>query len=252
MRTTTMLPGALTTALAALLSVLVLGPATESARIPGEPAASSEPAGPAAPARKRSQARDVLPLAVDGPGRLARDPLDALRRAFEDSGAAAERGPVLRPRAAGPRGSSGCTLPDPTRRGGCLTVTTLRGLEALAAEFGGWRDGPVIRSASCWDAHAWNPASDHPHGRACDLFPSAPGTFPHGEELANGWRVANWFRARAESLRVKYVIWQGRYWDPTVPDRNGGWGEPYTGGGVYDVRDATGGHYDHLHVSFAE
>ena len=31
-----------------------------------------------------------------------------------------------------------------------------------------------------------------------------------------------------------------------------GWGRRYSGGGVYDVRDATGGHYDHVHVSFRE
>ena len=30
----------------------------------------------------------------------------------------------------------------------------------------------------------------------------------------------------------------------------GGWGHPYTGGGVYDPNDAVGGHYDHIHVSF--
>ncbi|PXY17485.1 hypothetical protein BA062_37515 [Prauserella flavalba] len=63
--------------------------------------------------------------------------------------------------------------------------------------------------------------------------------------------MAAWLRVNAEALRVKYVIWQGRYWDPTTSDQEG-WGERYTGGGVYNVADPTGGHYDHIHVSFRE
>lgn len=147
-------------------------------------------------------------------------------------------------------GATRCRPPDPTGRG-CLTGATRHGLAAVSAAFGGWSGGPVIRSAGCWDEHAWNPRSDHPRGRACDLFAARPGTFAAGAELDGGWRVANWFRSHAGPLRVKYLIWQGRYWDPTVPDR-GGWGRRYTGGGVYDVRNATGGHFDHVHVSFRE
>ncbi|HXV92531.1 MAG TPA: hypothetical protein VD813_04470, partial [Pseudonocardia sp.] len=147
-------------------------------------------------------------------------------------------------------GATGCELADPTGDG-CLTGATRHGLEAAAAAFGGWSGGPVIRSAGCWDPHRWNPRSDHPRGKACDLFPTAPGTFADGADLDAGWRLAEWFRTHAEPLRVKYLIWQGRYWDPGVADE-GGWGRRYTGGGVYDVRDATGGHYDHIHVSFRE
>jgi len=149
-------------------------------------------------------------------------------------------------------GATGCELDDPTRDDGCLSGATRHGLEAVSAEFGGWSDGPVIKSAGCWDAHAWNPRSDHPRGRACDLFPTAPGTFAEGGNLDAGWRVADWFREHAAALKVKYLIWQGRYWDPDVEDGGGGWGRRYTGGGVYDVQDATGGHYDHIHVSFEE
>jgi len=119
----------------------------------------------------------------------------------------------------------------------------------VSAAFDGWRGGPTIRSAGCWDRHAWNPQSDHPRGRACDLFATEPGRFAVGDELDGGWRVARWVRDHAEPLQVKYVIWQGRYWDPRVRDQDG-WGRRYSGGGVYDVRDATGGHYDHVHVSF--
>lgn len=147
-------------------------------------------------------------------------------------------------------GATGCTLPDPTG-GRCLTGATRHGLGEVGMAFDGWKGGPVIRSAGCWDRHAWNPRSDHPQGRACDLFATKPGRFADGAELADGWRIARWFRDHAGSLRVKYVIWQGRYWDPRVGDQDG-WGRRYSGGGVYDVRDATGGHYDHVHVSFRE
>jgi hypothetical protein len=147
-------------------------------------------------------------------------------------------------------GATGCSLPDPTG-GRCVTGATRHGFDEVSAAFDGWRDGPVIRSAGCWDRHAWNPRSDHPQGRACDLFATRPGRFAGGAELAEGWRVARWVRGHAEPLQVKYVIWQGRYWDPRVADQDG-WGRRYSGAGVYDVRDATGGHYDHVHISFRE
>jgi hypothetical protein len=156
----------------------------------------------------------------------------------------------LRDPAAWTGGPTGCRLPDPTG-GRCLTGATHHGLDAAAAAFHGWDAGPAIRSAGCWDRHAWNPRSDHPQGRACDLFATRAGRFADGAELADGWRVAQWFRGHAGPLRVKYVIWQGRYWAPSVRDQDG-WGRRYSGGGVYDVAGATGGHYDHVHVSFRE
>ena len=44
-------------------------------------------------------------------------------------------------------------------------------------------------------------------------------------------------------------FWQGRIWSAGSSDDGDGWGRPYTGGGVYDPEDATGGHFDHVHVS---
>lgn len=154
-------------------------------------------------------------------------------------------------------GATGCNPPDPTgsdhpNGSGCLTGATRHGLDAVSAAFGGWRGGPVIHSAGCWDRHAWNPSSDHPRGKACDFMVTRPGTFAKGAELADGWKVAQWLRANAGPLQVKYVIWQGRYWDPSVRDDPGSWGDRYTGAGIYDVRTATGGHYDHVHASFRE
>ena len=140
-----------------------------------------------------------------------------------------------------------CTATDPTG-GRCLTPATRHAHDELVRVFGPPGPGQPIRSAGCWDPHAWNPRSDHPRGRACDYFPTTAGTFPDGADLANGWKLAEWLRAHADVLDVKYLIWQGRFWSPTTPDL-GGWGRPYTGGGVYDATDATGGHYDHIHLS---
>ncbi|MDQ4115746.1 MAG: lytic transglycosylase domain-containing protein [Actinomycetota bacterium] len=150
-------------------------------------------------------------------------------------------------------GRTPCKPPDPTRPDdGCLTGAARHGLRAAERVFGGLDGGPVIKKAGCWDAHAWNPTSDHPKGRACDLFPGPAGTFPKGDALDHGWRIAHWFEANAGPLKVKYLIWQGRYWDSSVRADGSGWGRRYTGGGVYDTKDPTGGHYDHVHVSFAE
>lgn len=145
-------------------------------------------------------------------------------------------------------GSTGCVIDDPTTTG-CVTAATAHALAEIDRAFGSYRQGPTILSAGCWDAHAWNPTSDHPKGRACDLFIGKAGTFPTGAALDHGWALANWLRANAAALRVRYVIWQGRIWQADTNRDTGGWGTKYTGGGIYDPTDATGGHYDHIHVS---
>ncbi len=139
-------------------------------------------------------------------------------------------------------GAGDCTVPDPTGTGGCVTPATAWLLGQVAGVFPGL---PV----SCWDAHAWNPDSDHPQGRGCDYTFGVMGSFPGPQDTAFGWSVAEWLRTNADPLRVDYVIWQGRIWSSSRPDE--GW-RPYTGGGVYDPRDPTGGHYDHIHVSVAQ
>lgn len=68
--------------------------------------------------------------------------------------------------------------------------------------------------------------------------------------MDNWWRVTEWFRQNADALHVSYIIWQGRIWTAGSADQKG-WGRPYAGGGVYDPGNAVGGHYDHLHISFA-
>jgi hypothetical protein len=147
-------------------------------------------------------------------------------------------------------GPAGCVVPDPTTKG-CLTAATAHALEQIDQQFGGYRKGPKILSAGCWDAHAWNPTSDHPKGRACDFFFGKAGTFASGAELDHGWELARWLRSNAAALRVSYVIWQGRIWQADTNRDVGGWGTKYSGGGIYDPNDATGGHFDHAHVSIA-
>ncbi|WP_280114469.1 lytic transglycosylase domain-containing protein [Kineococcus rubinsiae] len=138
--------------------------------------------------------------------------------------------------------SAGCRLSDPTGTGGCVTAATDWGVRQIWATFG-------ERPASCWDAHAWNPTSDHPQGKGCDITFGRLGSFPAPADVTSGWQLAAWLQMNAGPLHVKYVIWQGRIWSA---GRNGeGW-RIYTGGGVYDAGDPTGGHYDHVHVSFID
>jgi hypothetical protein len=61
---------------------------------------------------------------------------------------------------------------------------------------------------------------------------------------ARGDQIANWAVKTAAQTGVHYVIWYGKIWSA----RRGTW-IPYNGGGVYDPTDATGGHFDHVHVS---
>ncbi len=82
-------------------------------------------------------------------------------------------------------GTPGCVVPDPTS-GGCLTRAAAHGLAEIGRVFGGIRKGPKIRAVSCWDEHAWNPTSDHPKGRACDIYTGAAKQFAAGPALANG------------------------------------------------------------------
>jgi hypothetical protein len=155
------------------------------------------------------------------------------------TGAAARPGDVPTPYTGA---STGCSLPDPTGTGGCVTGATAWLLDQVAQHI---HTGRV----SCWDAHAWNPTSDHPRGRACDYTIGRPGRMPTAAQVAQGWRLATWLRAHEGPLHVAYVIWQGRIW--SAARDTAGW-RPYTGGGVYDPADITGGHYDHVHVSLTD
>ena len=136
-----------------------------------------------------------------------------------------------------------CTLKDPTqpsRRGACVTPRT----ERLVQQIEAMRVGD--NGIACWDPHAWNPTSDHPKGRACDVTFGSLGKFPKGADKENGDRLAEWLVSNADTWGISYVIWQGRVWSTARAGQ--GW-RPYTGGGIYDPSDPTGGHFDHIHVS---
>ncbi len=135
-----------------------------------------------------------------------------------------------------PGTAGGCTVPDPTGTGGCVTPRTAHLVVQLRHTFG---DIPIW----CWAARPNNPTSDHPTGRACDITFGAIGRFPTTTERADGWRMTDWLTGNAEPLGITYLIWDGRIWSPTS-----GW-RTYTGGGIYNPNHPTGGHYDHIHVS---
>lgn len=156
------------------------------------------------------------------------------------AGTATEAAPG--PAAAFTGASGGCVVRDPTGTGGCVTAATAWLLSQVETTFG-------HLPASCWDAHAWNPTSDHPKGRACDFTFGTAGLFPGPADTARGWQLAAWLTTNASALKVAYVIWQGHIWSAARASE--GW-RTYTGGGVYDVREATGGHYDHVHVSVTQ
>lgn len=128
------------------------------------------------------------------------------------------------------------TVPDPTGTGGMVTPRTALWVERIRKEL-------HVGSMTCWDAHLWNPTSDHPKGKACDVM-VGPDARKSASQRANGNKIANWSIRTAAQTGVHYVIWYGQIWTA----QTGRW-RTYDGGGIYDPSDATGGHYNHVHVS---
>lgn len=128
------------------------------------------------------------------------------------------------------------SVTDPTGTGGLVTQRTAAWVAQARSALS---DPPM----SCWDAHVWNPTSDHPKGKACDVFVGGDAR-RSAAGRAKGDSIANWTIQTAATTGVRYVIWYGKIWSA----RTGEW-KPYNGGGVYNPSDATGGHYDHVHVS---
>jgi Transglycosylase SLT domain len=140
-------------------------------------------------------------------------------------------------------GATGCSYPDPTGNK-CLTAATNHGYHQIRAAFGDrWK------YFECFSYRAPNSngyVGEHPLGRACDIGPGTIGRHPTEAEKANGWALAGWLRANAGALKVWYVIYQGRIWNiHRQQDEGGQWGHRYTANS-----GVTGGHYDHVHVSF--
>lgn len=84
-----------------------------------------------------------------------------------------------------------------------------------------------------------NPTSDHPAGRAVDVMIE---NYSSSTGIAEGDEIAEWVRAHATELGVKYVIWRAQIWN--VGDA--GW-SPYSH--PSGATDDTSLHMDHVHVS---
>jgi len=129
------------------------------------------------------------------------------------------------------------TVPDPVIPTARITPRTAVVVDAVRD--GGWDGGGL----GCWDQHAWNPASDHPLGRACDVMFA----HPDPDAIARGWALANHLVANQAELGIRYLIWQGRFWSASSPLA---WTEYRSGVyGCPDPADVTGCHYDHVHIS---
>ena len=99
------------------------------------------------------------------------------------------------------------TVPDPSGTGGHVTPRTAALYHALAAA------GALPDGATCWDPHLQNPDSDHPRGRACDVF-----FHPHDPaDVARGWNLARRLTANQAVYGVHYLIWQGLIWSAEHP-----------------------------------
>jgi hypothetical protein len=113
-----------------------------------------------------------------------------------------------------------------------LTPTAKRLYDLVVRTFdvhaiGGWRPSGSV------------PGSDHPRGRALDVFVG----YPSVEGQALGWRIANWAADNAWALDVKYVIFNGRIW---TEER--GW-HGYRHPSDPCNCDPTLRHDDHVHIS---
>ena len=115
-----------------------------------------------------------------------------------------------------------------------LTPDALRVLRCVRQEFGDHGFGGVGERAA-------NPGSDHPAGRAVDVMIR---DWETDESNAHGWLIAEWLRANAAALGVKYVIWDAEIW--SVDRAEEGW-RAYTHPSGAD--DPTNAHLDHVHVS---
>lgn len=132
--------------------------------------------------------------------------------------------------AAGPKGSGGCTVNDPTTSG-CITPRLAHALSEAR------KDG-FTRHTACFRQQN---SGEHPKGRACD-FASDKNGFggdATGASRDYGDRLAKYFVNNADPLGVLYVIWYRRIWLPSS-----GW-KSYSGAGG----DPSSDHTNHVHLS---
>lgn len=98
------------------------------------------------------------------------------------------------------------TMPDPTTTGGRITPRTYVLVRALQQR------GMTGDGIACF-GYRPNPTSDHPRGRACDIFFD-----PHNpQSVAEGWRVVNWLITHQARLGIKYIVWDDLFWSAADP-----------------------------------
>ena len=115
-----------------------------------------------------------------------------------------------------------------------LQATAMRGLRCVKAAF------PAIKYMGGKGGRPIG-TSDHPKGLAVDFM------IPKWSTKAGnsfGWQVAKWVQANAKALRVKYIIWDVRKWNPSANDS---W-RPYRH--PLGNSNPTVAHRNHVHVSF--
>jgi hypothetical protein len=165
-------------------------------------------------AKRKSQAENALKAANQG----------------QDADAPSGGGGSTARASAGPSGSGGCTVNDPTTSG-CITPRLLHALKEAQA------DG-FTRFVSCFREQN---SGEHPKGRACDFAADKNGFGGDatGASRDYGDRLANYFVRNDSQLGVLYVIWYRRIWLPSS-----GW-KSYSGAGG----DPSSDHTNHVHLS---
>ena len=94
------------------------------------------------------------------------------------------------------------TVTDPTGTGGLVTPRTAAWVAEARKNLGTF-------SMSCWDAHVWNPTSDHPRGKACDVMVGADAR-SSSPARARGDQIANWAvkTAGADRRALRHLVRQ--------------------------------------------
>ncbi|MBA3019629.1 endonuclease/exonuclease/phosphatase family protein [Propionicimonas sp.] len=131
-------------------------------------------------------------------------------------------------------GFSGICPPSGSGAENGLQVTALQGLRCVKATF------PQIKRMGGKGSRPIG-TSDHPAGLAVDFMIDGWKTT---EGNAFGWQVAHWVQANAKAMKVKYIIFDAKKWNPEVNDQ---W-RPYTH--PLGNTSPTLAHRDHVHVSF--
>lgn len=144
--------------------------------------------------------------------------------------------------------SASAALPNPMPQIGKLTFYTAQGQLVIKRRWGCTSTRKVcVRIIEGYSKlHGGGVKSDHAKGKAVDAMVSKMGTRPNAAHKAMGDQIANYFVKNYASLRVNYVIWNGRIW--SVQKKSLGW-RPYKNQYGSSI---THRHIDHVHISFSQ